>query len=500
MKNKITHNLLLKIMSVALAFILWLVVVNINDPDTTKTIRSIDITILNEQAITGQGQGQVYTIRENRTAAIVVKGPRSIVDNLDKNDIRATVDFSEVSSVGAVPINIVSLPDGVTLQNKITENMKITVEPLLTERFQVEIETTGTPADGYVVGNTEISPNVVNIKAPESVMEQISRVLIRVDVDGMSTDVTGKSVSLVLIDGNGKEIDYTENEHITISASTLLAGAEILKCQTVAVEVAVSGEVAEGYRYTGMELSHDSVTLKGTREAVAAAGLIYVPASENSNLTDELDLTELTENKESVIDLLPYLPEGTELLHDSERYVTVTLKVEELHTKSLHISTDSLNVLNEPEGMEITYEVTPDSMIELEGLQADLAAVNVRALNPTIDLSGLGAGAYALEVEVTVPEGITVVRRAIMNVILTEIEQNGGTEEPPSETWDQSGEYEDETETAPEPPTTEEHTIPVIVKPAPEETSSERETEPLETETQPESESATETDSEPAST
>ncbi len=498
MKNKITHNLLLKIMSVALAFILWLVVVNINDPDTTKTIRSIDITILNEQAITGQGQGQVYTIKENKTAAIVVKGPRSIVDNLDRNDIKATVDFSEVSSVGAVPINIVSLPDGVTLQSKITENMKITVEPLLTERFQVEIETTGTPAEGYVVGSTEISPNVVNIKAPESVMEQINRVLIRVDVDGMSTDVTGKSVSLVLIDGNGKEIDYAENEHITMSASTLLAGADILKCQTVPIEVAVSGEVADGYRYTGMELSHNSVTLKGTREAISSAVLISVPAYDNSNLTDELDLTELTENKESVIDILPYLPEGTELLHDSERYVTVTLKVEELQKRSLHISTDALNVLNKPENMEITYEVTPDSMIELEGLQTDLAAVSVRALNPTIDLSGMGAGTYAFEVEVTVPDEITVTRNAIITVILTEIEQNGGTGDPPSETEDHSGEYEEVRETTTQPPVTEEQTIPVIVKPAPEETASERETLPPVTE--PESTDAAETESEPMST
>jgi hypothetical protein len=74
---------------------------------------------LNEDAITGQGEGQVYTIKENRTASIVVKGPRSKVDKLDRGEIKATVDFSEVSSVGAVPINIVSLPEGVVLQNKI---------------------------------------------------------------------------------------------------------------------------------------------------------------------------------------------------------------------------------------------------------------------------------------------------------------------------------------------------------------------------------------------
>lgn len=458
MKNKITHNLLLKIMSVVFAFVLWLVVVNINDPDTVKTVRSVEITILNEQAITGQGQGQVYTIKENRTATIVVKGPRSVVDNLDKSEIKATADFSEVSSVGAVPINIVSLPDGVSLQSKVTENMKISIEPLLTERFQVEIETIGTPADGYVVGGTEVSPNVVNIKAPQSVMEQIQRAVVRVDVDGMSTDVSGKSLSLVLIDGNGKEMDYTENEHVTLSSVVFLAGADILRCHSIPMEFAVSGEPEDGYRYTGMELSHSSVTLKGTRSAMAAAGVISVPALEES-----LTLTGLTETKESVVDILPYLPEGTTLMDEMERYVTVTLKIEQLQTRSIHVSTDSLTVLNAPENLEITYEISPDSMLVLEGLQADLSALTLGTLKPTIDLKDLQAGSYVCAVEVTVPDGIEVTRQAHITVILNEIL-------PPEES--SSGEEKEEESqvvsetTAPRATTAPETTIPVMVKPA----------------------------------
>lgn len=289
---------------------------------------------MNEDAITGQGEGQVYTIKENRTASIVVKGPRSKVDKLDRGEIKATVDFSEVSSVGAVPINIVSLPEGVVLQNKITESMKIVVEPIRSQRFPVEIETTGVPADGYLVGDTEVSPNVVNIKAPESVMEQIHRVIVQVDVDGMSTDVKRKSVPLILIDGNGKVIDYAENEHITISAVSLLAGADILRYQSVPIHLKADGQVADGYRYTGMELSRNSVSVKGTRDVMAGVSQIAIPSSEEA-----LDLTGLTGNKEGIIDILPYLPEGTELLYEEERYITVVLKVEKLERKSVHIST-----------------------------------------------------------------------------------------------------------------------------------------------------------------
>lgn len=466
MKKLITHNLPLKIMSVAFAFILWLVVVNINDPDIVRTIRSIEITILNEEAITGQGQGQVYTIKENKTASITVKGPRSIVDKMTRNDVKAVVDFSEVSSVGAVPISITSLPEGVTLQNKNTESMKIIVEPILSQRFKVEIEPTGTPADGYIVGETEVSPNVVNIKAPESVMEQIRRVLIQVDVDGMSTDVSGKSVPLILIDGNGKVIEYAENEHITISAVMLLAGADILRYHSVQVQAAVSGEVANGYRYTGMELSHSSVALKGTRDIMSHVSGISIPVG----VEDALDLNGLTENKTSVLDLLPYLPEGTELYDEQERYVTVTLKVEELKRKNVHISTDTLNVSNIPDNLEISYEITPDATIEFEGLQADLDLVSAADLNPSIDLSGRGAGVHVCPVEIEIPEKLTVIRPAYITVILSEPQRPEETTEEESradvETEAGSSGYVDGRETSAYPTESEQHTIPVMVKPA----------------------------------
>ena len=485
MKKLITHNLPLKIMSVAFAFILWLVVVNINDPDSVRTIRSIEITILNEEAITGQGQGQVYTIKENKTASITVKGPRSIVDKMTRNDVKAVVDFSEVSSVGAVPISIISLPEGVTLQNKNTESMKIIVEPILSQRFKVEIETTGTPADGYVVGETEVSPNVVNIKAPESVMEQIKRVLIQVDVDGMSTDVSGKSVPLILIDGNGKVIDYAENEHISISAVMLLAEADILRYQSVPVQAAVSGEVADGYRYTGIELSHSSVALKGTRDVMSQISAVSIPAG----VEEALDLNGLTENKSSVLDLLPYLPEGTELLDEQQQYVTVTLKVEELKRKTVHISTDVLNVSNVPDNMEISYEMTPDATVEFEGLQADLDLVNAADLKPSIDLGGRGAGVHVCPVEIELPDKLTVIRPAYLTVILSEphipeeTREETGEEESRVEAETESGShgYADGRETSAYPPETEPQTIPVIVKPVEDEEMTERDTEPQET-------------------
>ena len=56
MKNLFTKNLGLKIVSVLGAFILWLVVVNVDDPIISKTYTGIAVEVLNEDVLTEQGK------------------------------------------------------------------------------------------------------------------------------------------------------------------------------------------------------------------------------------------------------------------------------------------------------------------------------------------------------------------------------------------------------------------------------------------------------------
>ena len=60
MKKKLTSKLMLKIVSVIVAFLFWLVIINITDPTTSKTFYDIPVQILNENVITSANQ--VYDI------------------------------------------------------------------------------------------------------------------------------------------------------------------------------------------------------------------------------------------------------------------------------------------------------------------------------------------------------------------------------------------------------------------------------------------------------
>ena len=104
MKKKLTNNLGFKIISVILAIMLWLVVLNVSDPEKTTTIVNIPITILNESAITGQEK--IYQVIAGKTATVKVTGPRTIIDSLEASSFKATADMADLSMTNAVEVKV----------------------------------------------------------------------------------------------------------------------------------------------------------------------------------------------------------------------------------------------------------------------------------------------------------------------------------------------------------------------------------------------------------
>ena len=93
MKNKITTNLFLKVLSVIMAFLFWLVIINMIDPTVAKTFRDIPVEILNENVITSANQ--VFEVESGDTVNVTVKGKRSFVETLSPRDFTAVADLSE---------------------------------------------------------------------------------------------------------------------------------------------------------------------------------------------------------------------------------------------------------------------------------------------------------------------------------------------------------------------------------------------------------------------
>ena len=89
-KKIFLNNLSIKLISIVGAVLIWLLIINIDDPYKTKTFL-VRVEVVNEEAL--HSEHKVYEIVEGSTASVSVRGKRSIVDKLTTDDISATADL-----------------------------------------------------------------------------------------------------------------------------------------------------------------------------------------------------------------------------------------------------------------------------------------------------------------------------------------------------------------------------------------------------------------------
>lgn len=390
--KKITNNFGLKILAALFALVLWVVVINIDDPTVTKKYTT-NVTTENNSFITEQNK-YYEALDGSNIITFSVSAARSVHDELSGSDFSATADmedieYDEESGIYRVPVTITPnrYSNKVTIVSK-SLYLEVTLEDLGTCQIAIEATTKGNVADGCALGNVEIvGSNVLKISGPYSIVSQIDRAEATINVEGMSTDVTDTVVP-VLYDADGNAIDTTK---LKMSLSTVTISAQILNTKDVALEFQVMGEVAENYLLMGVEYSLDTVRIKGEAATLNTVNKITIPE-------EVLDITGITANLVTTVDISSYLPSGTSLVLNSDAKVEVTVKVEPIVTKNFSIPVGNLSIENLQSGY--TARIDSDTVtLVVSGAESEVGAIDVNSLKGTIDASGLGVGEHYLTPE-----------------------------------------------------------------------------------------------------
>ncbi len=207
-RPKIFENIGLKLFALAFAIVLWLLVTNINDPVSRMTISNVQVRLLNTDLITKQGD--VYSVLDDSDVVpvVTVTAKRSIIDALDKDDIAATADVNDLSSLDTVEIRFSSYK----FNNEIdsiegsTENVKLSIEKKLTSTFTLKTATAGKLASGYELGSVIPEQNQVRVSGPQSVVSSISEATATVDISGATGSISTYS-DIRLLDSSGNPVD-----------------------------------------------------------------------------------------------------------------------------------------------------------------------------------------------------------------------------------------------------------------------------------------------------
>lgn len=394
MKENLTNNLGTKIMSLLLAAVVWLVIVNIDDPYRVRNF-DVPVEMINEDAIVSVNK--VYEVIEGSEARVTVRGKRSVIDKLGASDIRATADLGALSDVNAVTIKATLIKE-VSYEPELECNtvLKVSLEERKSKQVKVDVVTAGEPENGYSIGECKAKPNMVEISGGRSKVDSVDRIRVRLDVTGASEKVTKKLVPVAL-DKDGERID---SNSLTFNQETIRVTAEILPIKTIPVEVQITGKAAENYEYVGIDCLPEEVRIAAQPEDLENITKIVIPI-------DIEGYTSNTANLERDFNTADYLPSGVKVLEGFD-VVSIRINIKPIIEKQVTLASSDIAIHNLKSRFSVTM-LSENVTVTLKGLEEELEKIKSNSLGAFVDLTGYKAGTEIVPIQFSLPEGIGLV-------------------------------------------------------------------------------------------
>lgn len=406
--KKWLNNPGLKITALVFAILIWLIIVNVNDPIMTRTINSVPVRVVNASYV--ESLGDTYKIRDGYdTIAVRVRGNRSVVEPLTADDIIVQADLTEIVSLESDPITV---PVRVTVNGLSANNVsaipaaiEIDLEELVSADFVITGVARGTPGSGYEVGR--LTPNVekVKITGPATIINIIDRVEAPVDVTSLSVDTT-RSTRLVVYDKNGTELTESQMSYLNFNVDEghVAVGISLYRILTgVTLEVeGWVGKPASGYQVISTDITPQTISVAGPEDALKAF------EEAGSTLTLSKDLVDVSGADAAydlrIDDLGSYLPDGITLAEGASDTAIISVEILPYNSTAVKIPVSAVEKLNLADGMNAVISGTTIN-VGVKGSDASLKSLKTDMIGAAIDLAGLEAGTHTCEVMITLPEG-----------------------------------------------------------------------------------------------
>ena len=425
-KKKITDNLSLKIMSVAVAVVVWLIVVNIDNPVGTNYYTITNVELINKEYVESSDTiGKMCMPEENQdTVRVAITADKKTRDKIRVSDISAVADLQQAVSLDTnpvmVPITVTCSVSGIGPGDiKVTpQNLSVNLDEKETQDFVVNVIRGDTkPGKDYEVGSLTANPEKVRITGPKSLVNKIDKVNAAIELNGKTQDFT-QEVTLSIIDKNQEALSDSEMNSLRIENNAqVIVTAKLWKIrQGVKISAGYVGTPAEGYQAGMIKTVPDTISVAGSTE-----GLETLAANDNviTIPSESIDISGESSDVEKKISLKDLLPDNVKLTSDSSEDVWVTVSILPEGSREFSFPTKEIEVKNKPDDLQVTFE-TAQIAIRIKSDSKDLDDLDVtKDIKASIDLEDKEEGNYEVPVTVSLPDGYEIVENVSTEVVIS---------------------------------------------------------------------------------
>lgn len=395
MKSKALTGLL----SVAIAFGLWLYVITVERTQIEQTFYNVPVVLDGESVL--EDRGLMITSNTERTVTLKLSGNRSVLNKLKSSDITVLVDLTRIYEAGEKTLSYdISFPgdvqnSAIEVVSRQPDSIELTVAQWATKEIPVNIETLGTPAEGFKVDETNISasPKGVDISGPKELIDQIAMGKITVDMNGAKESYEQRQ-KLTLCDANGNPID-TDLSKVFVGDHMILVKVPVLMEKQISLRLPVipGGGLTEND--VTLSMSFDKITVTGSPAVVSKmADTIELGTIDLSQVTEGF------ENKEYTFTL----PDGVKSREGNT--VEVSLKLPNRDFRLMSVPKTQFEAVGLNSQYELAY-LAPTLLVTLQGKSATLSRIEPTDIRVIVDLTGAAkSGFYPVQIVVENAQGV----------------------------------------------------------------------------------------------
>lgn len=384
MKNKILGILL----SVAVAFGLWLYVITVVSPESEKTYYEIPVVLQNKNILTERG---LMIVSDDPKVTLVLKSDRTILNDLNESNINVIINVANIEKPGTHSLTYdISYPgniqdNAISVQSSSTDLIVLKVENRIRKTIPVVIDYGDTTVpEGYMADKTNAQyATSIEIIGPESVMEQITQAVIDVDLSGRTKTLI-EDFQYTLCDAEGKPVDA---EKVTTNTEKISLSLKIERVK----EIDLNLDVIYG---GGATTETATVTLDPTTIQISGSDTLL--ENLNSLTIGTVDLREILEDTTLTFPIT--LPDGVTNRTGVEQ-VSVDIKFAEMILKEFKVTT--ITPVNVPAGLNVQV-ITKSLKVTVRGPAELVNAMKETDLSATVDFSLAQAGTVTVNAEIVI--------------------------------------------------------------------------------------------------
>ena len=384
---KLGSDLGQRILAIALAIIIWMILSITQYPTISKTVSSVPVDLTLTGTI-AEEKGLSALNFKDMTVDVIIEGMNYEIGSYAASDLTATVDVSSVTKKGTYKLDIdvksAHSADKVSILSITPETVEVQFDAITSKEFDLSPSAPNISAeDGYSLGTVSCAPDKISITGADNDLSKIAKAYAVVDNSmSLSEDRNMTTNKIVLYDKNDDVLDSSlyqfPDEEYTLSFP-------IFKKKTGNLKVDFTGVPA------GFDMSALKYSISDNPIALLTSDLD--DKNEEDITVGSIPLSELDLEKIYTFDI-PF--SAGETSAEGITSVKVTFDKEGFTSKSFSIPKSQFEVLNNPSGKKVSFDTGKLTDVVIYGPENVISKLKADDLTAQIDLSDIGTSAGSM--------------------------------------------------------------------------------------------------------